>query len=254
MICRRQFCSIIRPFLMVLISTALTLSCSSNTNAPPPKVKETKKDSIVSTPPPPPKKAPPPPDFDTTQWAEPQRLDSTIQLDLRYATTNNFVEEQLYPCPRCFLRPSVAEALLQVHQQLLQQGYGGLLLFDCYRPKSVQERLWEKVPNASYVTPPKKGSMHNKGAAVDLTILDANGSALDMGTEFDFFGPAAHHTYQQLSDSILTNRKLLKTLMEKVGFRSIRTEWWHYSYRSKTYPISDMRWNCPTTGKAESEM
>ena len=118
-------------------------------------------------------------DYDTLLWKEIAFLEKDIQLDLRYATSNNFVKEQLYDCPRCFLRPEAAEALYEVQTTLQEKGYS-LKLFDCYRPKSIQERLWEKVPNASYVTPPQKGSMHNRGYAVDATLLDSEGIEVDL--------------------------------------------------------------------------
>ena len=117
-------------------------------------------------------------------------------------------------------------------------------MLDCYRPLPIQQRLWDKFQNASYVTPPSKGSMHNRGLAVDLTIVDAEGNELDMGTKFDFFGKEAHHTFTNHSDTILANRTLLKTTMEASGFKSIRTEWWHYSYPYKMYALSQMVWNC----------
>ncbi len=183
------------------------------------------------------------PDYDTTQWSDIHFWDTTILLDLRYATTNNFVKQQLYDCPRCLLRPVVARAVLKAHRHLQHQGKG-LKLFDCYRPRPVQQKLWEIVPNINYVSPPSKGSMHNKGVAVDLTIVDQRGEELDMGTDFDYFGPEAHHTYTELADTVLANRQLLKTTLAAVGLRHIRTEWWHYSYPNKPFPFSDMLWKC----------
>ena len=183
------------------------------------------------------------PDFDTTQWLELSRLDSTLQIDLKYATTDNFVEEKMYECGRCFLRPEVAQAVVKVQGQLQLRGLG-LKLLDCYRPRPIQQKLWEKVPNPSYVTPPKKGSMHNRGRAVDLTLVDAAGQELDMGTPFDFFGPRAHHTFTDLPDSILQRRILLKDVMEDHGFRPIRTEWWHYYYSKPGHQLDDWLWDC----------
>lgn len=181
---------------------------------------------------------------DTAAWVDVSFLDPTVVIDMRYATTNNFVNEKMYECGRCFLRKEVAEAMLTAHKQLQEQGYGGLKMFDCYRPRPIQQKLWDKVPNPSYVTPPSRGSMHNRGAAVDLTIVDSTGTELDMGTEFDYFGKEAHHTYTEHSDTIQTNRDLLKSTMESVGFSSIRTEWWHYSFKGKSYQLSDMLWDC----------
>ncbi len=189
---------------------------------------------------------PPPiplPDYDTTEWADIHLLDTTIVLDLRYATSNNFVEEQMYDCGRCFLRPAVAKGIVKVHRLLQEEGLG-LKMFDCYRPRPIQWKLWNKVPDRRYVSDPRKGSMHNRGAAVDLTIVDDKGEQLEMGTTYDFFGPEAWSTHQDLPDSVLANRIKLKTLLEAEGFAGIRTEWWHFSYPGKGYALSDMLWNC----------
>ncbi len=183
------------------------------------------------------------PDYDTSQWVDLKFMDSTILIDLRYATEDNFVKEKMYECARCFLRPKAAKVILKIHQDLQEKGMG-LKLFDCYRPLSIQQRLWDKVPDATYVTNPKKGSMHNRGLAVDLTIVDSSGEELDMGTPFDFFGRKAHHTHTDHTKEVLKNRRLLKSTMEAVGFKSIRTEWWHYSYRYAKYPLADMVWEC----------
>lgn len=182
-------------------------------------------------------------DYDTTQWADVSLLDESIVMDLRYATDNNFVETQMYECGRCFLRPKVAAAIVDIHQELQDKGLG-LKMYDCYRPRPIQWELWKKVPDPRYVADPRKGSMHNRGGAVDLTIVDSLGQELDMGTDFDFFGRRAYHAYQELPDSVLANRTLLKTTMEANGFKAIRTEWWHYGYRDQSYPLDDMVWNC----------
>jgi len=188
-------------------------------------------------------KALPIPDYDTTQWTDMLLMDSSFVLDLKYATTENFVEEQLYTCPRCFLRPKAARVIMDLQKEFQEKGLG-IKFFDCYRPLNVQRHLWNKVPDATYVTNPKKGSMHNRGLAVDLTLVDKNGVELDMGTDFDFFGREAHHTHTDHSKEVLDNRRLLKSTMEAAGFKSIRTEWWHYSLKSVSYEFSDWEWNC----------
>jgi D-alanyl-D-alanine dipeptidase len=179
----------------------------------------------------------------STEWLEVNELDETILIDIRYATENNFMKEQVYDCGRCFLRADVAKAVVKAHQELQKQGLG-LKMFDCYRPRPVQWELWRKVPNPNYVADPRKGSMHNRGSAVDLTIVDAEGNELDMGTDFDYFGKEGHHDYTGLPKEVLENRKLLKEIMGKYGFRWIRTEWWHYSYKPKSYALSDVLWHC----------
>jgi zinc D-Ala-D-Ala dipeptidase len=183
-------------------------------------------------------------DYNTKQWLELTDLDASIDLDIRYATPNNFVKAKMYDCGRCFLRPEAARAIAKAHKTLKDKGYGGLKMFDCYRPKPYQQRLWDKVPDDRYVTPPWKGSMHGRGLAVDLTIVDKNGKELDMGTEFDNFTEKAHSDNLKLPKDVLENRKLLRGVLEQVGFKGIRTEWWHFSYSKKTYDLSDWVWKC----------
>lgn len=170
-------------------------------------------------------------------------LAPSIQLDIRYATSNNFTKSKIYDCARCLLRPEAAQALAEAQEMLQKKGYS-LKMFDCYRPRPYQQRLWDKVPNPDYVTPPAKGSMHSRGAAVDLTIVDAKGVELDMGTPYDFFGEKAHTDYTKLSATILANRNLLQKTLESVGFKGIRTEWWHFSFQKKQFPLADYLWPC----------
>jgi len=184
------------------------------------------------------------PTYDTTQWKELIKLDATILLDIRYATPDNFVGEKMYDCGKCFLRPEAATAMVEAQVLLKEKGYG-LLMFDCYRPRPYQQRLWDKVPDARYVTPPAKGSMHNRGLAVDLTLVDSNGEMVDMGTDYDFFGERAYQSFTDLPEDVLAHRKLLNETMDAVGFKTIRTEWWHFSLRGVSYDISDMVWPCP---------
>lgn len=178
------------------------------------------------------------------EWLDIQQLDSTIVMDIRYATTHNFMKEAVYDCGRCYLRAEVAKAIVKIHKQLQKQGLG-LKMYDCYRPRPIQWKLWNKVPNPNYVADPRKGSMHNRGSAVDLTIVDANGKELDMGTDYDYFGKEGHHDYTSLPKKVLENRALLKKVMGDHGFQWIRTEWWHYSYKPKSYPLADVLWSCP---------
>jgi zinc D-Ala-D-Ala dipeptidase len=181
--------------------------------------------------------------FDSLQWTEIEHSKS-IDLDFTYATKDNFVKTQLYACARCFLRKDVAKAVQQASQQLQQQGYGGLRLFDCYRPQPIQQRMWKIKPDERYVANPAKGSDHNRGTAVDLTILDRNGKPLDMGTPFDEFSLKAHHTYRELSPQVLKNRSLFKKTMASVGFHHIDTEWWHYAWNGKKPSVGKWVWNC----------
>jgi D-alanyl-D-alanine dipeptidase len=197
----------------------------------------------VEVPPPPP---PPSPvyDYDTSQWTEMVRLDSTIRLDIRYATDNNFMKQVIYDCGRCFYRPQVARALLKVHQDLKPQGLG-LKMYDCYRPGPYQQRLWDVLPDPRYVANPKRGSLHSRGAAADLTIVKLDtGEELDMGTTYDFFGEAAYTTTTNLPAEVLANRKLFQTAMRKHGFLTIRTEWWHFNFGGPRLGLSEWVWGC----------
>ena len=187
--------------------------------------------------------APPRSPDSSAGFLEIRLLDTSIVLDIRYATANNFTESQIYDCPRCFLRPETARALVRA-QAILKKQNLGLKLYDCYRPRPYQQRLWDKVPDPNYVMPPAKGSMHSRGAAVDLTLVDAKGNELDMGTSYDFFGPQAHYDYERLPAQVLANRRLLRRTMEAVGLKGIRTEWWHFSYQGKKFPLSDWVWPC----------
>ncbi len=171
-------------------------------------------------------------------------LDSTFLLDIRYATTNNFTGEQMYDCGKCYLREPVAELLIEAHKEFKKAGYR-IKLFDCYRPRPIQYKLWESVPDPRYVARPWKGSVHNRGGAVDLTLVDSTGKELEMGTPYDFFGERAHQDFKDLPADILQHRSLLTETLRKYHFSPIRTEWWHFDYnKNKLYPLSDLVWDC----------
>ncbi len=152
-----------------------------------------------------------------------------IVLDLRYAGENNFMQQQLYPAIKTtYLRKSAADSLRVIEKELSKQGLG-LKIFDAYRPYSVTEKMWEPVQDDRYAADPKKGSGHNRGVAVDLTIINlATKEELDMGTGFDNFSDTAHHAFIDLPEAVLQNRLLLKNIMEQHGFKALDTEWWHY--------------------------
>lgn len=159
-----------------------------------------------------------------------KQLIPTIVYDLRYATENNFVKKPLYPIETktTFLRLPAALALANIQKELQTQGLG-LKIFDAYRPYSVTVKFWELIKDDRYVANPAKGSGHNRGLAVDLTIIQLNnGIELDMGTGFDHFSDTAYHSFTFLPESVLQNRKLLKEVMLKYGFQLFETEWWHY--------------------------
>jgi len=165
-----------------------------------------------------------------------------IQYDLRYATPNNFMHEQLYKKgDETFLRLPVAKALVKVQEELTQKGLG-LIIWDAYRPYRVTVKMWELIKDDRYVADPKKGSGHNRGIAVDLTIINkSNGKELNMGTGFDDFSDTAHQTFTNLPEEILQNRLLLKNTMEKYGFIALPTEWWHFYWsRANDFELLDI--------------
>ena len=164
--------------------------------------------------------------------------------DLRYATENNFLEAKVYDCAECYTRVKTARALLLANKDLMGKGYK-IKFFDCYRPNDVQYKMWAIVPNPQYVADPVKGSIHNKGGAVDITLVTLDGEELDMGTDFDFFGKRAYHDNLDLPKSVLENRLVLKETMEKYGFWSIRTEWWHYNLGTASNDkVANFKWDC----------
>ena len=171
-------------------------------------------------------------------------LSSDFVYELKYATPDNFLKQAVYDCGECYLRKSTAEALVKANEAFKQLGYR-IKLFDCYRPLRVQKKMWKILPGTHYVANPAKGSKHNRGAAVDLTLVDAQGKELNMGTPFDFFGKEAHHTYTEHSKEVLENRKLLKETLNKYNFKSIYSEWWHYEYRPEMQSkVENFEWQC----------
>ena len=165
---------------------------------------------------------------------------SSIPLDIRYATMNNFTKKKVYPSARCFLRKRVAEQLVKAQQEFKTHNLS-LKIYDGYRPKSIQYIFWNLVPNSRYVADPAKGSRHNRGAAVDLTLIDDNGKELDMGTDFDDFTHKSHRGCITISLQAQNNRKLLEDIMTKYGFVGLDTEWWHFDYNTwQEYDLLDI--------------
>ena len=180
-------------------------------------------------------------------------LDTTIRVDLKYATTDNFTKEILYDdLTEAYLHPIAAQKLAKA-QQLLKaiDPDLSLLVYDAGRPMSVQKKMYKVVQNTpyrEYVADPGKTGMHNYGMAVDLTICRSDGTALDMGTPFDFFGKAAgiNQEEQLLNEGLLTreqinNRKLLRQVMTGAGFITIRGEWWHFNAVSRSEAKNNIR-------------
>ncbi len=168
-----------------------------------------------------------------------QALDSSMVLDIRYATTNNFTGKVMYPVARCLLRRDAAFRLLRAEQHLNKQGYR-LIVFDGYRPLSVQKKFWAILPDERYVADPAKGSRHNRGAAVDVSLADLKGNPLPMPSDYDDFSVKAHRDYTGASPEAKKNCAILETAMKNEGFDPFPTEWWHFDAPGwESYPVSD---------------
>lgn len=176
-----------------------------------------------------------------------------IVIDLKYNTVDNFLSQKLYTTDECYLARNVVDRLVMIQDSLrnirLHDGINypqgiGLKIWDGYRPRSVQFLMWEILPDPTFVANPYTGSSHNRGAAVDVTLVDlATGQELEMPTYFDDFTAAASHTYMNLPSNVIANRTLLKNMMTQYGGLSLYTaEWWHYSYSPATsYPLLDFQ-------------
>jgi len=164
-----------------------------------------------------------------------------VVLDVRYATTNNFTGQKLYENDRTFLRRAVAENLRAAQQDFNRMGFG-LKIYDAYRPLSVQKKMWAVYPHEGYVANPAKGSRHNRGAAVDVTLIHLkNGKELPMPSGYDEFSEKAHRNYRYTSAEEIRNRELLESVMEKHGFIGLPTEWWHFDdVNSKKHDLLDI--------------
>lgn len=164
-----------------------------------------------------------------------------IQKDVRYATTNNFTKQQLYTRTDIYLRLPAAKALKAVQTALRKKGYG-LLIYDAYRPYHVTEAMFKIVPNDLYAADPRKGSGHNRGVAIDLSMVDLKtNKPVAMPTDFDDFTRKAHQNYMPSDPVIAANRKILRDAMFQHGFKGSSTEWWHFYLPDyKKYPLMDI--------------
>lgn len=168
------------------------------------------------------------------------RLVPDAVLDIRYATADNVLGRRLYPVARCLLRRSVAERLARAAARLRERGYR-LRIFDCYRPLSVQRDLWRARPQRGFVADPRTGSHHNRGAAVDLSLLDLAGREVEMPTPYDAFDRRARaDAVAGVSPAAIRHRTALRRAMEEAGFRVNGAEWWHFdSADAGRYPLLD---------------
>ncbi len=164
--------------------------------------------------------------------------------DMKYATSDNFLKAKVYDCAECFLRLKTVKALINANKEFMKNGYK-IKLFDCYRPLDIQKKMWAIFSNPEYVANPSKGSIHNKGGAVDITLVDKSGKELDMGTAFDFFGIEASSNYKFISQEVKFNRAKLKTIMIDNGFNPLDSEWWHYNLiAALNDKVSNAKWEC----------
>ena len=171
------------------------------------------------------------------------KLDKSITLDIRYATANNFVGRAVYPEARAFLQRPAAEALVRVHQELKKKGLG-IVIFDGYRPWTITKLFWDVVPEdkRKFVANPEKGSKHNRGCAVDLSIYDLKtGKLIAMPSGFDEFTERASPDYKGGTEEERANRDMLRRMMEAAGFTVNPNEWWHFDFKDwEQYAIYDI--------------
>jgi D-alanyl-D-alanine dipeptidase len=190
------------------------------------------------------KAAPPKEDgaFRASDLVDLAKLDPKIRLDIRYATRDNFLSTPVYSSARAFLQRPAAEALLRAHRELMRQGYG-LLIFDAYRPWYVTKIFWDATPAGKheFVADPAKGSRHNRGCAVDLTLYDLNtGREVEMTGVYDEMSERSYPTYTGGTPEQRRLRDLLRAAMEKQGFTVFESEWWHFDYKDwKSYAIQN---------------
>jgi len=174
------------------------------------------------------------------------RLDPTIKLDIHYATKNNFLGKAVYKQSRAFLQRPAAEALVRINQALRKQGYG-LLVFDGYRPWSVTKVFWDATPadKKIFVADPSKGSRHNRGCAVDLSLYDLKtGLQVKMPSEYDEMTERSHISYECATAEAKGLREVLRAAMAAEGFAVYEPEWWHYDYKDwKEYPILNIKFS-----------
>jgi len=185
------------------------------------------------------------PPHETGEFREPDlveltSLDSTIKLDIRYATTNNFMRSVFYPQARAFLQRPAADALVRAHRKLKAAGYG-LLIHDAYRPWYVTKMFWDGTPpdKRIFVADPSQGSRHNRGCAVDLTLYDLKtGKPAEMVGQYDEMSERSYPDYPGGTALGRWHRELLRHAMEDEGFTVYDVEWWHFDYKDwPKYPI-----------------
>lgn len=227
---------IIRPIARgaaVLLAAAVALAAAAR-DAPARPIEALRREALAATPP---RERGP---FRAPELVELAGTDPTLRIDVRYATDENFLGAALYPEPRAFLQRPAAEALLRAHRALARHGFG-LVVLDAYRPWSVTKLMWEATPARlrAFVANPARGSRHNRGCAVDVTLYElGSGRPAEMPSGYDEFTARAHPSFRGGTVGERRRRDLLRREMERQGFRVFAREWWHFDHRDwRAYPI-----------------
>jgi zinc D-Ala-D-Ala dipeptidase len=177
---------------------------------------------------------------DSKQLVELRKLDPSLKLDVRYATKNNFMGRVLYPQARVFLVRPAAEALVRAQAEL-RKNQQGLVLFDGYRPWSITKKMWDETPPAKrdYVADPVNGSRHNRGCAIDCSLVDLRtGRPLEMPSAYDDFSEKAHPNWAGATPAAKANSHRLRQVLETQGFQIYPLEWWHFDFNGySNYPV-----------------
>lgn len=160
-----------------------------------------------------------------------------VEIEIAYATSNNFTNAPVYRAAKCFLHPEAAQKLQLACKFAAQIGYR-FRIFDAYRPTEAQFKLWEHSPDPDFLANPNSGSPHSRGVAIDLTLVDANGKDLDMGTAFDEFDPKSYHSNPEIPAEAQKNRRILLGIMTAAGWDWYDNEWWHYQlHNPRSYKL-----------------
>jgi D-alanyl-D-alanine dipeptidase len=237
----------IRRLLFFIVAAALSLASTAQTTAPasvqsfhitPVKpVAELRREALAATPP------PPSPDLRKPDLVELVKLDPTIKLDIRYASTNNFMSTPFYSEARAFMQKPAAEAVVRASKALKSYGYG-LIIHDGYRPWYVTKMFWDGTPpdKHDFVADPYPGSRHNRGCAVDLSLYDLKtGQEVKMPSGYDEMSERAYPNYKGGTDQERQRRDLLRKIMESEGFTVYADEWWHFDYKDwDKYPVMNV--------------
>jgi D-alanyl-D-alanine dipeptidase len=169
-----------------------------------------------------------------------EKLDNSFIIDIKYASADNFMGKKVYPVHKCVLQLQTAKKLIAANNRFKALDCK-LKVLDAYRPLSVQKLMWEMLPDDNFIAPPTRGSMHNRGTAVDVTLVNSEGQELEMPSPFDDFSEKAWITYNEGNPNLIENREFLAKIMVESGFKRISTEWWHfYDPDYSNYPVQNI--------------